>query len=311
MNNLSGRANLTTKILITGASGFLGAIFKDYFMSVNFHVISLSRRNQMLNVDMSKAFRLSDDLNPDIIIHTAGKAHSVPKTVEEEREFFNVNYDGTKNLCKALNELKSKPKAFIFISTVAVYGIDEGRLIEESHPLNGNTPYAKSKILAENYLVDWAHKNNIKLGILRLPLIGGPNPPGNLGAMIKGIKSGKYLSIGKADAHKSIVWAEDIARIIPVLAEIGGTYNLTDTYHPSFKELEAVFAKSLHKKDPMAIPYFVARIIAFIGDFIKVSPLNSDKLNKMTSTLTFNDEKAQKMLGWNPNFVLEKFRNML
>ena len=46
------------------------------------------------------------------------------------------------------------PKALVFISTVAVYGCESGELITEEHPLEGETPYAKSKILAEEYLTN-------------------------------------------------------------------------------------------------------------------------------------------------------------
>src|SRR5690606_24129185 len=102
----------------------------------------------------------------------------------------------TRNLCRALEGLGNVPKSFIFISSVAVYGLQEGEGVGENHPLNGTTPYAESKILAESWLKQWAAENNVILSILRLPLIVGPNPPGNLGAMINGIKSRKYLSIG-------------------------------------------------------------------------------------------------------------------
>lgn len=100
----------------------------------------------------------------DVVLHAAGKAHVVPKSGEERKLFFDINYQGTVNLCKEL-ELSGIPKAFIFISTVAVYGLDFGENITEDHPLNGYTPYALSKIQAEEFLTDWCARNNITLGI--------------------------------------------------------------------------------------------------------------------------------------------------
>lgn len=97
-------------------------------------------------------------------------------------------------MCTAL-EQSGIPKAFIFISSVAVYGCDSGENITEEHSLDGTTPYALSKIKAEKYLEGWCIMHNVKLSILRPSLIAGPNPPGNLGAMIRGIRNGKYLSI--------------------------------------------------------------------------------------------------------------------
>ncbi|HWK99312.1 MAG TPA: NAD-dependent epimerase/dehydratase family protein, partial [Parapedobacter sp.] len=188
---------------------------------------------------------------------------------------------------------------------VAVYGVDEGSNINEQHALNGITPYAESKVLAEKWLSHWAMENNVTLGILRLPLVVGRNPPGNLGAMIQGIKSGRYLSIGQANARKSMVWAEDVARIIPFLGENGGTYNLTDGHHPTFGELEAKISKAMGKKNPKKVPFWVAEKLARIGDlFGDRFPINSSKLGKITSTLTFDDSKARTELGWSPTSIL-------
>jgi nucleoside-diphosphate-sugar epimerase len=248
----------------------------------------------------------------DIVIHCAGKAHSIPRTGQEAKVFFDVNFEGTKNLCSAINSLQQIPKAFIFISTVAVYGVDEGELIPEGHQLNGSTPYARSKILAENWLQAWAKENDVILSILRLPLVAGDRPPGNLGAMLKGISSGRYASIGKANARKSMVWAADIAPIVSKLALEGGIYNLTDGYHPTFGELEHRISFLLGKRDPVRIPMNFAKGIAFLGDILgNRSPINSDKLRKITSTLTFDDMKAKKVLDWQPNKVLDKLPQII
>ena len=298
--------------LLTGASGFLGGVINDILKQQDMIVSGLDLFGQSLTVDITRPFILDIAYSPDIVVHAAGKAHSIPRNNQEEQVFYDVNFHGTVNLCNALSKLAVKPTAFIFISTVAVYGVQAGSLIPESHPLNGETPYAKSKILAEKWLDEWAEQNNILLGILRLPLIAGPNPPGNLGAMINGIRTGKYLSIGRAEARKSVVWQEDIATIIPSLSKTGGTYNLTDGYHPSFKELEGVISSALKKRKPVTIPTIFARVLAVIGDFLgNRFPINTDKLNKITATLTFDDTLARKELGWNPSSVLLKLSKAL
>ncbi len=294
------------KVLLTGASGFLGQMINKVLANT-FQVYSLGRTNENNIVcNLSEAIP-QITLSVDIVIHAAGKAHIVPKTKVEEEEFFKVNYEGTKNLCIALANMETKLRGFIFISTVAVYGLDEGELINEDYPLKGQTPYAQSKIMAEQWLQNWAEENEIILTILRLPLIVGANPPGNLGAMIRGIRTSRYFSIGKASAKKSMVWAEDVAKIIPIVSEIGGVYNLTDGYTPTFAELEMSIAKALKKTVVRRIPYSLAKLIAYMGDILgKGVPINSDKLKKITSTLTFDDNKAQQILNWKPTPVLSK-----
>ena len=293
-------------LLFTGASGFLGSNI-IHLLNGTYNIISvgLSPQDTYL-VDIATDIPTFTDAF-DVVFHAAGKAHSVPKTEAEERLFFDVNLQGTKNLCTAL-ERSGIPKAFIFISTVAVYGCDSGENITEEHPLNGTTPYALSKIKAEKYLEGWCAMHNVKLSILRPSLIAGPNPPGNLGAMIHGIKNGKYLSIAGGKARKSVLMVQDIANLLPMLIEKGGIYNVCDSYQPSFRELEMVICKQLNKKRPISIPYWLAKSMAVIGDCLgEKAPINSLKLRKITSSLTFSNEKAVRELKWKPMNVLETF----
>jgi len=294
-------------LLFTGASGFLGSnIIQLLNGAYNIISVGLSPQDTYL-VDIATDIPTFTDAF-DVVFHAAGKAHSVPKTEAEERLFFDVNLQGTKNLCTAL-ERSGIPKAFIFISTVAVYGCDSGENITEEHPLNGTTPYALSKIKAEKYLQGWCAMHNVKLSILRPSLIAGPNPPGNLGAMIHGIKNGKYLSIAGGKARKSVLMVQDIANLLPMLIEKGGIYNVCDSYQPSFRELEMVICKQLNKKLPLSIPYWFAKSMAVLGDcFGENTPINSLKLRKITHSLTFSNEKAMRELGWKPMNVLKNFR---
>jgi nucleoside-diphosphate-sugar epimerase len=292
------------KILLTGASGFLGHTIKEVLFKHN--IISLARNKANIKADLTK--EIPELPLSDLVIHLAGKAHSIPETKIQMQEFFNVNVVGTANLLKAI-EKTGTPKAFIFISSVAVYGKETGNLINEEEPLSAKDAYGLSKIAAENLILEWCKNNNVICTILRLPLIAGPNPPGNLGAMIKGIRKGFYFNIGGGKALKSIVLAEDVANIIPAIAEIGGIYNLTDGYHPSFKELSIQIANQLNKKKPLNFPFIVAKVIALIGDLLgKKGPLNSKKLLKLTSDLTFDDTKVCKALGWVQTPVLKEFK---
>ena len=101
-----------------------------------------------------------------------------------------VNFKVVKEFVAQVKEKVGVPKALVFISTVAVYGCEFGDLITEEHPLNGDTPYAKSKIMAEEYLSEWCKKHGVSLGILRPSLLAGKNAPGNLGAMVNGVRKG-------------------------------------------------------------------------------------------------------------------------
>ena len=294
------------RLLLTGANGFLGRNILPLLKKEGYDISILDIAHADIEVNLSKEIpRFGQKY--DIVLHTAGKAHVVPKIETEKQAFFDVNYQGTVNLCKALEQLEL-PKSFIFISTVAVYGRETGENITEDYPLNGDTPYALSKIQAEQYLMKWCEKNQIILSILRPSLIAGSNPPGNLGAMIRGIKSGFYLNIDGGKAKKSVLMVQDIANLVPLLAEKGGIYNVCDDEQPSFGQIAELISKQLGKRKPFSIPYFVAKAMAICGDLLgNKAPINSDKLAKIIQSHTFSNKKAKENLGWQPINVLDNF----
>lgn len=293
------------KILLTGSSGFLGKEIL-YKLKNSYEIYTIGRNeNVSQEIDLRFPFHLNQSF--DCVIHVAGKAHFVPKSIEDELAFWYVNVIGTRNLLNALET--QPPKYFVFVSSVAVYGKTSGYLLDEQNSLSAQDPYGKSKIEAEVIVKKWCIEKNIICTILRLPLVVGENPPGNLGSMIHGIKKGYYFNIAGGNANKSMVLASDIAKFIIKAAEVGGTYNLTDGYHPNFNELSYLISKQLGKKFVPNMPLFVAKILVFIGDKVDPKfPISSDKLNKITSTLTFNDSKAREAIGWNPTPVLKGFK---
>ena len=295
------------KLLFTGGTGFLGKnvmplLQKDYEVTT----CGITPED-MIQANLAKMVpELPQQY--DIVLHAAGKAHVVPKTKEEKQLFFDINYQGTVNLCKAL-EKTGVPKALVFISTVAVYGCEYGEMITEEHPLNGDNPYAKSKIMAEEFLSEWCSEHGVILGILRPSLLAGKNAPGNLGAMVNGVSKGFYMNIAGGKVTKSVLMAEDIARILPLVAKKGGVYNVCDTLQPSFGELSISVARQLGKCKPISIPYWMAWCMAMVGNLLgSKAPINSYKLEKMTKSLTFSNEKARKELGWEPLDVLVNYR---
>jgi nucleoside-diphosphate-sugar epimerase len=292
-----------SKILLTGSSGFLANVIKKQIELKNF-VYELNRNTGHFKIDLRNAIP-NFNYHFDTVIHSAGKAHLNPKTIQESKDFFDVNVNGTKNLLNALNKDLQK---FIYISSVSVYGVSNGINLSENEPLQAKDPYGLSKIVAENLVQEWCYKNNVKYLILRLPLVAGLNPPGNLASMIKGIRRGYYFNIDGGGQKKSIVLASDISKFILIASEVGGIYNLTDGENPSFFDLSNCIAHQLKKKTIPNIPFKYAKILAKMGDIIgNKFPLNSDKLSKITSTLTFDDSKARGAFGWNPTPVLLGF----
>lgn len=289
-------------MLLIGSNGFLGKELKKYF-SKYFSLVTLSRRNADLCYDISNSIPLFTK-KYNLIIHCAGLAHLQDSI---SNEFDLVNVIGTQNILNAIN-LDNMPQYFVYISSVSVYGLDSGALINENFPLIAKDKYGLSKIKAEELIRSWCIKNNVILTILRLPLIVGENPPGNLGKMINSIKKGFYFNINNGQARRSMILIHDVATAIHKIYPIGGTYNLTDGFHPSYLELSNSIAFKYNKKKAFNISINFANFIAIIGNiFYSQFPLNKNVISKLTNTLTFDDSLIRNVIDWQSTCVLRFF----
>ncbi len=266
--------------LLTGYSGFLG---KQIFAELGEDVCTLGRNtNADIVCDLSEQIP-QIDVNVSRVIHAAGLAHKVPKSQSEKDDFFRVNLNGTLNLLKGLEG--KQVQQFVLISSVSVF---------EAEP---RSPYAQSKWEAERAVLDWCEKNNSNGLILRLPLIWGENAPGNLGAMEKAIKKGYYFAFGEGNAVRAMI---DIKEVSAFIARFKGTESGAFTlvsFHRSYREVESIFAEKYEQKIKR-LPSWLVKIAAKLGDVVPGFPINSYRLNKLETSLTFDDSNARKVLGW-------------
>jgi GlcNAc-P-P-Und epimerase len=304
-----------SSVLITGASGFLGKYIFDQFDNGSWDIVSIGRHSVLgnhvhLSCDLASQVPTIPDSYYEKVVHVAGKAHVFPKTKEEIESFYKVNVQGTKNLLAALDRISKKPSTIVFISSVAVYGRAYGKMLTEETTLDAETPYGKTKLEGEELVKNWAIKNKVDYLLLRLPLIVGINPPGNLGVLKNAILKGHYLRMKGNFSQKSIVAAPDVADLIYNIHHKSGVYNLTDGRNPTFHEIELAIQKRLGRKIRISIPLQLVKILAKIGDLLsfiigKQMILTSDVLMKISSDLTFDDNKARKDLNWNPSSAIE------
>lgn len=304
--------------LLTGASGFLGRRVLAGLLARGDACTALGRASvdgvKTVRADLTSEFNLSCDAL-DCVVHAAGLAHRVARAPSEAEQFLRVNLLGTKHLVAALERASNIPAQMIFISTVAVYGVESGRMLDEGTPAEAQDPYGRSKREAEEYLRDWCAKAGVRLVILRLPLLVGAHAPGNFGAMARAIRARKYMGVGDGSARRSMCWVEDVARLIPELSSREGVYHLTDGAHPSFLELETAITEALGVAPVRRLPLLAARLLARAGDLARLIgrelPFNSRALSKMTSTLTFSDERARRELGWSPAPVVSRMKEIM
>ena len=209
-------------ILITGASGFVGYNLLYYLnKDSNLNLFVTSRKKnidtfkniKLFTVDISKEknFKFLKDI--DVVIHLAASQHYSGE--KNNKNFYKeTNIIGTNNLIRYA--IKNKVKKFIYLSTLQVHGefSEKGKPISESSKLNPRNEYAKSKLFAENKLIELCKISNMKFVILRCPLIYGGNVRGNIKILNFIINIGLPLPFKGMNNLKSYV---DIKKVISFL----------------------------------------------------------------------------------------------
>lgn len=156
------------RILVTGASGFIGQALCPFLEQSHYIVTKVSIRD---NSDIDRI----DFTDIDVVIHLAALVHQMQGAPEQA--YMQSNFELTKALADKAKHCGVKK--FIFISTVAVYGLNSAKhKLDESAQLNPSSAYGKSKLLAEEYLQN-INDDVFKVCILRLPLVYGYGAKGN------------------------------------------------------------------------------------------------------------------------------------
>lgn len=308
------------KVLITGASGFLGFHIIEEALKNNLDVYAAVRKSSNIAhlKDLSVSFTYPDFSNKEnlrreieanqfnYIIHAAG----ITKAKNQE-EYNTVNASFTFNLAKAAEEAKAPLKKFIFISSLAAVGPLENytETINEKTTPNPVTSYGKSKLLAEEKI-----KNlSIPLIILRPTAVYGPRDK-DIFIIFKTIKNGLEPYIGKQDQQLSFVYAKDVATIAvrSLFSSFTGIYNVSDGFCYTRYDL-ATDLKSLMQKKTFrfhlshnAVSALAITLENMYGFFHKIPALNKEKISELAAmNWVCNIEKAKRELDYNPLYNLK------
>ena len=269
------------KVLITGATGFVGINLTKYLAS-----------NQFIVEEMSIRFG-KNILIPKVntIVHLSGKAHDL-KNVSNPDEYYQSNFELTKNLFDAF--LKSEAEKFIFLSSVKAAADTVEDILTEDVVPNPQTHYGKSKLMAEEYIRSQIIPENKSYIILRPCMIHGPHNKGNLNLLYQFVKKGLPYPLGAFDNDRSFLSIDNLCFIIKNIIDQSiqsGIYNVSDDENISSNELIKLIANSLSKpKKIIKIPTKGIYSLAKVGDFLRL-PFNSDVLGKLTSNYRVSNTK--------------------
>lgn len=276
------------KIVITGATGFVGTNLQD-FLKTSYSIRQLSVRyvsNQQF------------ELKGDAIIHLAGKAHDLKK-VTNPQDYYEANFELTKQLFDAF--LISESAVFIFISTVKAVADEVKGVLNENELPNPKTHYGIAKHQAEQYILNKELPKGKRVYILRPCMIHGPGNKGNLNLLYQLVAKGLPWPLGAFENQRSFLSIENLCFVIKELLENesipSGFYQVADDKPLSTNELIQLLGISLDKTTRIwKIPPHWIRGISKIGDYLSL-PLNSERLQKLTANYVVSNEKIKRAIN--------------
>ena len=315
------------KILITGASGFIGSFIVEEALKRGFETWAAVRKSssrewlqderiKFIELNLSSKEQLMEQLKPhqfDYVVHAAG----VTKCLNKD-DFRRINTEGTKNLADALIALQMPLKRFVFVSSLSIFGAIREQQpyeeIRESDTPQPNTAYGRSKLEAEQYLDSLG--SHIPYIILRPTGVYGPREKDYF-IMAKSIQQHSDFAVGYKRQDITFVYVEDVVQAVFLAlekGEDGRKYFLSDgeVYQST------TFSDLIHEElgrpwwIRITAPVWVLRIVTFCGEYIgrmtgKVTALNNDKYNILKQRNWRCDiQPAIDELGYQPKVKLEE-----
>ena len=305
------------KILITGASGFIGSFIVEEALKQGFETWAAVRKSSskeylqderihFIELNLSSKAQLIEQLRPhqfDYVVHAAGVTKCLNKA-----DFRRINTEGTKNLVDALLDLQMPLKRFVFLSSLSVFGAIKEQLpydeIREDDTPKPNTEYGRSKLEAEKYIDSIGSR--LPYTILRPTGVYGPREKDYF-MMAKSIKQHIDFAVGYQRQDITFVYVTDVVQAVFLALEKGETgrkYFLSDgqVYQST------TFSDLIHEE--LGRPWWL-RITAPVWVLRhmtgKVTALNNDKYNILRQRNWRCDiEPARRELGFEPKVQLKE-----
>lgn len=299
-----------TRILVTGANGFIGNAVSQRLLKEGVDIIGATRRpgNRPWATHAPPLGPLSDwrsaVLGRSVVIHTAGRAHVMNDQVKDPTGLFRmINTTGTLELAE--QAATTGVRRFIFLSSIGVNGAQSTRPFNETDLPRPSAAYAVSKFEAEKGLMELADRTGMEVVIIRPPLVYGPNAPGNFGRLVDAVRHKVPLPLGAVNNNRrTLVGLDNLVDLI-----------MTCTHHPA--AANQVFLAG--DNEDLSTTDLLRRIARALGVASRLLPVPESILKfaaravgkgamieRLCGSLQVDITKARKVLGWAPPFSVDE-----
>jgi len=308
-----------TRVLVTGAGGFLGRALIEDLLTSGHRVRALARRPPPAGDRPGIETVVGDVRDPhcagkaasgcDVIVHLAGLVHAVDDRSVTEADYQAVNVDGTRHLLEAA--VDGGVQRFLFASSVKVFGETTLGCVDEQARPDPQTPYARSKWAAEQAVAAAAIPGRLATVSLRLPLVYGQTAKGNLYRMIEAIDRGRFPPLPRVPAVRSLLSVKNFVLAVRALLQsrefLRPCYVTTDEAPYSVTEIYDLLRRGLGLPPPTwRVPLPVLTLAGTCGDLLQAVvsrplPLTSATLVKLIGQAWYSPAALMREAGYQPS----------
>ena len=306
-----------SRVLVTGASGFIGSRLVQVLQEYDYELRAVFRRlptsdkpllceQQIAVGEIGPDTNWNESLqNVDYVVHLAARVHVMDETSANPLQAFRyVNVEGTVNLAR--QAAAAGVRRFIYLSSIKVNGESTlpGKPFTESDQAGCTDPYAISKFEAEKELFALATETGVEVVIIRPPLVYGPGVKANFRNMMKWLKRGIPLPFGAIHNRRSLVALDNLVDLIRVCLKSSVAANQIflagDGEDLSTTELLQRLSKSLGA--PSRLMPIHAKGLEIMALLVGKSAFS----NRLCGSLQVDISKAKNLLGWKPVMNVEE-----
>ncbi len=306
-------------VLITGINGFIGKNLAQALIAEGMELIGISTEDTCMlpavkhyeKADISDFDRMNAiflKYRPDFVIHLAAIVHKKSLTADYD-SFYKINFLSSErifNLCK-----QYEVKKILFSSTVEVYDMKTGEVINETSRVKPSSDYGKTKLMAEESLISLSEASNLNYAIMRLAPAYGTDFSLNIDRRIYLIRKKLLYYFGNGSYFFNMCSINNIIDFIKAFIagnHSSGIYNLSDSKNIQVKDLVAMEKRNAAAKGnsilPVSIrlPYYLTYFaIAIIEEILRIirrkSVFSVYNFRKIFKCIIFDNTLASNMAG--------------
>jgi nucleoside-diphosphate-sugar epimerase len=295
---------------ILGASSFIGQELIKQLKIKNINIYIFSRKKKKYkNIRSKNIFFIRGQFNKKDLVKFFNKVDVVINLIAEIENIETMYDVNVRMLKKIISLSKKKIKKIIHISSVSVYGKNMGKILTESSQCLPDQEYGKTKLIAENLIIEASKKNFFKAVIIRPSTILGKNMKNqSIFKMIDLIKENKFFYFNNKNSNMNYIYVNDFCAVITEFVDYNN-FNKYEIFNYSNKiklqKFVKIILKRFNKKDNLInLPYKLIKIISYLHCFFKKFPLKPSRVNALNVTTSYSNNKIAKLID------IKKYNNI-